>query len=86
MPVATVIRKSVSSVFTMGTTPKQSSLRTECGLTVIAVRHRSLTGEDPLPNPDERFQPKDHFVLVGRTNNFSLLLEHGTDRDGTKEN
>lgn len=82
----TAIRESVSSAFTIGSTLKQSSLRTDCGLTVIAERHTSLTGEDSLPNPDERFQPKDHLFLVGRTNDFSLLLEHGTDRDGTKEN
>lgn len=82
----TTIRKSLSSAFTIGSTLKQSSLRTEYELRVIAVRHRSLTGEAPLSNPNEQFQPKDHLVLVGRNNDFSLLLEHGTDRDGTKEN
>jgi Trk K+ transport system NAD-binding subunit len=72
--------------FLIGNTLRQADLRSEYGLTVIAVRRGNFAGENRLPDPEEPFRHKDHLVLVGRASDFSLLLDRTTDQSETGEN
>lgn len=50
----------------VGKTLRETQLRTNFGLTAVAVRRGGFHGQDELPDPDHPLSRHDHLVLVGR--------------------
>ena len=50
----------------IGQTLRDTQLRTDFGLTAVAIRRGGFQGSDELPDPDRPLDALDHLVLVGR--------------------
>ncbi len=50
----------------IGQTLRDTQLRTDFGLTAVAIRRGGFQGPDELPDPDRPLDALDHLVLVGR--------------------
>ena len=59
----------------IGQTLRDTQLRTDFGLTAVAIRRGGFQGPDELPDPDQPLAALDHLVLVGRQEDLQRFAQ-----------